>query len=196
MVHALASLLYSEWYESPFIIPVAGCAMIGSIAVAGIWSGVRNREIRSQERLAMIAQGLQPEPDWEDSAAKAASQQNGPKSKGFGRQTDGAGARRAGLILVSIGCGLMVFFAFLSLVLRERDVLSGAAAGILPMAIGVGFLVDARLRRQEWERARERESLGQPDVPEPLPEPLLRVPPPPPPVSATPAQASDWRPLH
>jgi hypothetical protein len=196
MLQLPASLLISEWYESPFIIPVAGCAMIGSIAVAGIWSGVRNREIRSQERLAMIAQGLQPEPDWEDNAARAATEQNGPKTKIFGRQTDGAGARRAGLILVSIGVGLIVFFAFLAIVLRERDVFSGAAAGILPLAIGAGFLVDARLRRQEWERALEQGRLSSVELGAALPEPAPRVPPPPPPAPVSAAQASDWRPLH
>ena len=43
-------------FNTPFIIPVAGGVMVGCIVVASVWAGVRSQEIKSQERLARIAQ--------------------------------------------------------------------------------------------------------------------------------------------
>ncbi len=186
-----------EALNSPFIVPVAGCAMIGSIVVAGIWSGVRNKEIQSHERLARIAQGLPVEPECDQEVLRRATAQGAPAPKPFGRPSDGAGAQRAGLVLCSIGVGLIVFFAFLAIVLRERDVFSGAAAGIIPLAIGIGFLFDARTRRKTHDRWMETvrpggsgfEASG-------FAAPVTDAAPPSPPPPMTPAQASDWRPLH
>ncbi len=187
-----------EALNSPFIVPVAGCAMIGSIVVAGIWSGVRNKEIQSHERLARIAQGLPVEPEWDQEVLRRATAQGTPAPKPYGRPSDGAGAHRAGLVLCSIGVGLIVFFAFLATVLRERDVFSGAAAGILPLAIGIGFFIDARTRREAYDRwmAMVRpgaSEFGTSAFAPSMTEAPASTPPPPP---MTPAQASDWRPLH
>ncbi len=192
---ALATVLdtgIGQALGSPFIVPVAGCAMIGSIAVAGIWSGVRTREIRSHERLARIAQGLPVEPDWDQETLQQAKASSTSAPKPFGRPNDGAGAHRAGLILCSIGIGLIAFFAFLAVVLRERDVFSGACAGIPPLAIGAGFLVDARSRRKNFDRWMATVRPGE-EPRSPFPDAAPGAPPPPP---MTPAQASDWRPLH
>jgi hypothetical protein len=35
---------------------------------------------------------------------------------------------------------------------RERDVLAGAAAGFIPLAIGIGFFVDYHLQKRELSR--------------------------------------------
>ena len=190
-------------FNSPFVVPVAGCAMIGSIVVAGIWSGVRTREIKSHERLARIAQGLPVEPEWDGEAVRQATTQvAAPALKQYGSPNDGAGARRAGIVLSSIGFGLIVFFAFLAIVLRERDVFSGAAAGIIPLAIGIGFFVDANHRRRDYDRWLEVARSGAPGFGLPAYNAIGTdtavnpAVPPPPPVGMTPAQASDWRPLH
>lgn len=189
------------WYNSPFIVPVAGCAMIGSIVVAGIWSKVRTREIRSHERLARIAQGLPVEPDWEEATVRMATAASTSTPGGGLPRTDGSRARRAGVVLVSIGMGLMAFFFALAVILHAPAVLCGAAAGLIPMAIGIGFLVDARLRKTEFEKywqsaqfAGYANTWGAPPV---AGAGAAEAPvPPPPPVGVTPAQASDWRPLH
>ena len=188
------------WYNSPFIIPVAGCAMIGSIAVAGIWSGVRTKEIKSHERLAMIAQGLQPEPEWDQEVLKQATANTPAPTSAPGRPNDGSGARRAGIILCSIGLGLIAFFFVLAIAVRTSQVLSGSAAGILPLAIGLGFLADARMRRRDFDRWMDTvyprtASYGRVSAAD---SPIAPPPPPPPapPAGMTPAQASDWRPLH
>jgi hypothetical protein len=61
-------------------------------------------------------------------------------------------ARRTGIVLVSVGLGLTLFFVALSFILQERDVLSGAAVGIIPLAIGIGFFIDYNLQKRELSR--------------------------------------------
>jgi len=61
-------------------------------------------------------------------------------------------ARRAGIVLVSLGVGLVLFFAALSVVVHVREVLAGAAAGLIPLAIGIGFFVDYNLQKRELSR--------------------------------------------
>jgi hypothetical protein len=61
-------------------------------------------------------------------------------------------ARRAGIVLVSVGAGLILFFLVLTAILHVREVLAGAAAGLIPLAIGVGFFIDYNLQKRELSR--------------------------------------------
>ena len=199
MVFDLIAMLSGEWFYSPFIIPVAGCAMILGIVASGAWARVRTLEIRSQERLARIAHGLPVEPDWHEATVKAgmAGMQAASSSPGpavvHGHMNDGGKARRAGIVLSSIGTGLLLFFVLLAMITRERGVLIAALAGILPLAIGIGFLVDARLKRQEYgQYLMSGPVVGQGAWGGAI-SPGGSAPPPPP-AGMTPAQASDWRP--
>jgi hypothetical protein len=195
-VHLLTTVLFDGGIEavfnSPFVVPVAGCLMILGIAATSIWARVRSQEIRSHERLARIAQGLPVGPEWEerDSVAMGAdpSRERVPFS---GKMNDGSGARRAGVVLVSVGAGLFAFFFALTVILRVPQVLSGGAAGLIPLAIGIGFLVDARTKKAEFERRFAAGWYGpQTGAPAAQSAPM----PPPPPAGMTPAQASDWQP--
>ncbi len=145
-----------EVFNSPFIIPVAGTVMILGIVVAAIWAGVRTREMRSQERMAAIARGVPPDSGWQSAMGRDAFTEAGYPNPGFplgnGPRNDGAGARRAGLVLCGVGLGLCAFFAALAAVLQVRAVLCGGAAGLIPLAIGIAFLIDGRLRRVEFDR--------------------------------------------
>ncbi len=151
----------ADVFQSPYIVPVFGTLMILGIVVAGIWSGVRTREMQSQERLAAIARGLQPEPVFDRGSLRQAG-----TSAATGEillRNDGSGARRTGLILASIGVGLCAFFAALAAILQVRAILCGGATGLIPLAIGVGFLMDGRLRRVEFDRlSQTREMEGAP----------------------------------
>ncbi len=145
-LNALAFFNNSDIAFSPFIVPVAGCCMILGIVVAGIWSGIRNREIQSTERLAAIAKGVPVPPTAEELAIM------------HGKPTADATRRRgnvrlAGTILVIGAFGLVAFFLVLAAVLRERDVLCGAAVGLIPLGIGIALLVDARTQTREIEEA-------------------------------------------
>jgi hypothetical protein len=143
----LAALaISSEFVFSPFIVPVAGCVMILGIVVAGIWSGIRTREMQSQERLAAIAKGLPLPP----TAEELALIHGRPPADASRRRGN---VRRWGIVLVAGAVGLVLFFAVLSAVLQERDVLSGMAVGFIPLGIGVGLLIDARMQTREIEEA-------------------------------------------
>jgi hypothetical protein len=136
--HGIGDVLYS-----PYIIPVAGCLTGLGIVLGGIWSGIRNREIQSQERLAAIAAGV-PIP----LTAEELAITHGAASKPA-RRSDGRGARRAGIVLISTAFGLVAFFIALAAILQARQVLVGAAVGLIPMLMGVGFLIDARMNARE-----------------------------------------------
>ncbi len=44
---------------------------------------------------------------------------------------------------------LMLFFFALTAIIGERAILSGAAAGLIPLAIGIGFFIDYNLQKRE-----------------------------------------------
>ena len=136
----------TDFMNSPFVIPVAGCLTGLGIAVAGIWSAVRTREIQSQERLAAIAKGLPIPPTAEELAII-----HGKPSVDSTRRR--GNVRRGGIVLLGAAVGLILFFIALASVLQERDVLCGAAVGLIPLGIGVGLLIDARIQTREIEEA-------------------------------------------
>jgi hypothetical protein len=136
----------SSGFDSPFSVPIAGCAMIACIVVASMWASNRRRELQSQERLAAIAKGI-PVPPTEEELALMHGKPSTDSTRRRGN------TRRAGIVLLGCAVGLILFFIVLSTVLQERDVLCGAAAGLIPLGIGVGFLVDARIQSRELEEA-------------------------------------------
>ena len=136
-----------EVIMSPFIVPVAGC-MVGAVAIiSGIWLDGHKRRIKSEERIAMISRGV-PLADIEKMLGSGSEEK--PPVKDPLRSL--GNARRAGIVLVSVGFGLTLFFITLSNILRERDVLAGAAVGIIPLAIGIGFFIDYQLQKRELAR--------------------------------------------
>jgi hypothetical protein len=145
-LNALAFFNNSDIAFSPFIVPVAGCIMILGIVVAGIWSGIRNREIQSTERLAAIAKGVPVPPTPEELAIM-----HGKPSADSTRRR--GNVRLAGTILVIGALGLFAFFALLAAILQERDVLCGLAVGFIPLGIGIALLVDARTQSREIEES-------------------------------------------
>jgi len=142
MPHTLAAFLFSQ--VSPFMVPIAGCAMVLGIVLAGVWSGVRNREMQAQERLAAIAKGVPVPPTPEELALM-----HGKPSTSLKRRK--ANIRLAGIVLLGTALGLIAFFITLSYVVQERNVLAGACVALIPLGIGVGFLVDARISAKELE---------------------------------------------
>jgi Domain of unknown function (DUF6249) len=135
-----------EFMNSPFVVPVAGC-LVGIVAIiSGIWLDAQKRRLKSEERVAMISRGV-PIPEIERLIGVGEEK---PPVKDPLRSL--SNARRTAIVLVSVGIGLMLFFGVLSYILRERDVLAGAATGLIPFAIGVGFFVDYNLQKRELSR--------------------------------------------
>jgi hypothetical protein len=145
----LATLLLNTPWDSPFVIPVAGCFMILGIVVAGIWSGNRNREMESQERLAAIAKGLLPPPTKDELAVTQPF--HGASTINTLRKRNGV--RTGGWVLVGTGLGIVLTCACIALIVQERDVLCGSAAGLIPLGIGVGLLIDARIQTRELDES-------------------------------------------
>jgi hypothetical protein len=63
-----------------------------------------------------------------------------------------ANTRRAAIVLISSGVGLILFFLLLTWIVNEHEVLSGAAVGFIPLAIGVGFVIDYKLQKRDLSR--------------------------------------------
>jgi hypothetical protein len=145
----LATLLFTNPWDSPFVVPVAGCFMILGIVVAGIWSGTRNREMESQERLAAIAKGIVPPPT-KDELAITHAFQGAPTVNTLRKRN---GVRTGGWVLVGVGSGIVLTCALIAYIVGERDVLCGSAAGLIPLGIGVGLLIDAQIQTRELEAA-------------------------------------------
>jgi hypothetical protein len=135
-----------NFFFSPFIVPVAGC-LVGVVAIiSGIWLDAQKRRLKSEERVAMISRGV---PIAEIERLIGVGEEKPPVKDPLRSLSN---ARRAAIVLVSVGVGLMLFFVILSYIVQERDVLAGAAAGLIPFAIGVGFFVDYNLQRRELSR--------------------------------------------
>jgi hypothetical protein len=132
---------------SPFIVPVAGCMIAIVAVIGGIWLDGHKRRIRSDERIAMISRGV---PLNEIERMLGAGAEDKPSVKDPLRSL--GNARRTGIVLVSVGLGLTLFFIVLSYIVQVREVLAGAAAGIIPLAIGIGFFIDYYLQKRELSR--------------------------------------------
>ena len=107
--------------------------MIGLVAVvltcgiplAFMYTYYRVRKLRSEERLAALARGTEIPIE--------------PELSQFAR------SRRAGILLVSGGVGMIVMFAMIARLLGEPETMVGSAIGVLPLAVGLGYFVDAAL---------------------------------------------------
>ncbi|HTV05473.1 MAG TPA: DUF6249 domain-containing protein [Acidobacteriaceae bacterium] len=122
--------------NSPFIVPVAGCAMVLGIVIASMFFRYHTNRLRSEERMTLIAKGL-PVPAEPDS-----DRPFGPEA----RLRVAHGIRTGGIVCAFVGIGLILFSFALTWILHEQDVLAVAAAGLIPFSIGAGLLVDYRLR--------------------------------------------------
>jgi Flp pilus assembly protein TadB len=133
--------------NSPFVVPVAGCIMILGLGVAGIYSEMRNKELRSQERIAMLNRGV-PLEDIERMSATASEEEK--KVRDPLRSL--ANARRSAMVLMSVGVGSGVFGLLLFLILQVRPVLVVSAVGVINLCIGLGFLIDYNMQKRELAR--------------------------------------------
>jgi hypothetical protein len=101
--------------------------MVFAIPLAGIYAFYRVRRLRTEERLAAIARGVSVPMEPELSQA--------------------AHSRRNGILLV---CGALGYFLTFSLIGRvEPDAHVAATFGIIPFAVGLGFLLDSVLIKRD-----------------------------------------------
>ena len=136
---------------SPFIIPVAVFVWLSVVAVSQAIGSVQKRRIQADERMAMLQRGMSPEqmaqvlqPDKSDACEQATKTKDPLRSL--------ANTRRAAVVLVSAGLGLTAFGWLLSQIVGDHEVLVVAAAGLIPLCIGIGFFVDYNLQKRELAR--------------------------------------------
>jgi hypothetical protein len=114
-----------------------GADLIGLVAVilslgipiAAMFTYYRVRRLRSEERLAAIARGVDIPME--------------PEASQVSR------SRRYGILCISGAVGYMATFAAIAQVAGERETLAAAAFGFIPLAVGIGYLIDAFLVRRE-----------------------------------------------
>ncbi|HWY56345.1 MAG TPA: DUF6249 domain-containing protein [Terriglobales bacterium] len=109
------------------LVGLAAVIMIFGIPMAAMYTFYRVRKLRTEERLAALARGvnvpMQPE------------------------LSEAARSRRSGIILVTGALGYMLTFALIAR--AESDAWIAAAFGIIPLSIGLGFFVDSALIRRD-----------------------------------------------
>lgn len=107
------------------VIGLVAVVLTCGIPVAALYTYYRVRKLRSEERLAALAKGAQIPME--------------PELSQYAR------SRRSGILLVSGGLGFMLMFGMIAKVVNEPETLAAAAFGILPLAVGIGYFVDAAL---------------------------------------------------
>jgi hypothetical protein len=98
-----------------------------AIPLAGIYAFYRVRRLRTEERLAAIARGVEV-----------------PMQPELSEQ---ARSRRHGILLVFASLGYTLTFALIAR--TEPDAMVAAAFGIIPFAVGLGFFLDSALIKRD-----------------------------------------------
>ena len=135
----------SSIFFSPFTVAVAGCLMILGLGAFGIYSEMDLRRTRSQERMTLLARGmsiddierLQRQVQNEDAADPLRTMNN---------------IRRTALILFGSGVGIILFGLPFAWILKTSALLIIPAAGLIPIAIGVGFWIDYKMQARDLAR--------------------------------------------
>ena len=121
------SAAWKEWTMDGNIVGFAAVIMIFGIPMAALYTYYRVRKLRTDERLAALARGVNVPMEPELSQA--------------------ARSRRSGILLTSAGIGYMIAFALIAR--AEPDAWMAVAFGVIPLAIGVGFFLDSTLIRRD-----------------------------------------------
>src|SRR5216684_3030808 len=115
------------------LVGLVAVIMIFGIPIAAMYTYYRVRQLRSEEKLAAIARGVDVPMEPELSQA--------------------ARSRRAGILLVSGALGYITTFGLIAQIQGDRDVWTAAAFGIIPLAVGIGYFLDWSMIRSDARSA-------------------------------------------
>jgi hypothetical protein len=134
---------------SPFIVPL-GAFLVAIVAiVSGIAGQAHARKLKAEQRMAMIQRGMPAE---QIDLLLKSTRDDGEEVKTRDPLRSLGNARRVGIVLVSVGAGIILFGLLLAQIERDRETLIVAATGLIPLAIGIGFFVDYALQKRELAR--------------------------------------------
>jgi len=109
------------------IVGLVAVVMIFGAPIAAMYTYYRVRKLRTEERLAALARGVEiPMPPELPHAARS---------------------RRSGILLIAGALGYTAAFSLIGRV--EPDAWVAAAFGAIPFAVGLGFFLDAALLRRD-----------------------------------------------
>ncbi len=135
-----------ENFNSGVLIPLGAFAVAIVAVISGALSNAHAKRVQAEQRMAMLQRGM-PIADIE----RLLGSRDEPATPRDPLRRI-VNTRTAAMVLISSGTGIILFFVVLTMILHEHDVLSGAAAGLVPLAIGAGFAVDYRLQAREVAR--------------------------------------------
>jgi hypothetical protein len=140
---------------SPILIPMLAMLIPIVAIIGGVYTQIHASRLKADQRMALIARGvplaeidgfLKPEREESERRVKDPMRSLG-------------NARRAAVVLMSVGFGLFGFFLIfgtIALVNINRTagwaLLGCSGTGLIPLAIGVGFLFDYRMQMRELSR--------------------------------------------
>jgi hypothetical protein len=111
------------------LIGLVAVIMSLGIPLGAMYTYYRVRKLRSEERLAAIARGV-------DIPMAA-------------ELSETARSRRSGILLVSGAIGWILAFGLIAQIEREPETWIAAAVAIIPLAVGIGYFLDATLIRRD-----------------------------------------------
>ncbi|HUE42495.1 MAG TPA: DUF6249 domain-containing protein [Candidatus Sulfotelmatobacter sp.] len=111
-----------------FIGLVAVTLTLG-IPLAAMYTFYHVRKLRSQERLAAMARGVE--------------------IPMVAELPESARSRRAGILLCAGAIGFIVTFGIIAQIEHDPDTWVVAAFGIIPLAVGIGYFLDYSLIRRD-----------------------------------------------
>ena len=113
------------------IVGLVAVIMLFGIPLAGMYTYYRVRKLRTEERLAAIARGVDVQMQPELSQA--------------------AQSRRSGILLIAGAIGYMLTFALIGRM--EPDAWVAGTFGVIPFTIGLGFFLDSALVRRDMKHS-------------------------------------------
>ena len=109
------------------LVGLAAVVMFLGIPIAGMYTYYRVRKLRTDERMAALARGVDVpmQPDLSEAAR----------------------SRRSGILLVAGSLGYIATFSLIGRV--EHEAWTAASFGFIPLAVGLGYFLDSALIRRD-----------------------------------------------
>jgi hypothetical protein len=128
-------------------VPIGAFVVAIVAIISNVVGDAQRQRVKAEQRMAMVARGM-PADDIDKLLGKPSVDGRPVRDP----LQSLANTRRTAIVLISSGVGLALFFVVLSVVLNVREVLCGAAVGLIPLAIGAGFLIDYNLQKRDLSR--------------------------------------------
>ena len=133
--------------DTAWVVPLGAFAVAIVAIVAGALRQAHSQRLKAEQRMALLARGVPPT---EIEALLDGDRDQEPRVSASPTRRL-ANSRRTAMVLISVGLGVVLFGLALTVIVRDREVLTVAAAGLIPLVIGLGFLTDYSLQRRELE---------------------------------------------